>query len=99
MDDLTPEQWLQGLRAIRANYEAQYVQTVVDREVIASAGGLEPPVLKAVLEDKDKGIQILKARLDEIDERLAGASNGAAGLNRAGRRRLVREKAVEPMDA
>ena len=82
-DELTPEQWLQGLRSIRARYEQQWIEAKVDRAVIQSAtDGLPESTKDIVVANKQAEIDLLKARIDEIDERLGGAAEGAAGVNR-----------------
>lgn len=87
---LTPEQWLQGLRSIRANYEEQLVSLVADRDVVESVGGKVELLARIDVQLID-----LDERITEIDERIGSAADGAMGLPRAARRRLKTERERE----
>ena len=102
---LTPEQWLQGLRAARKSWDDQLIQLMVDRDVVDSATEFDKATKAAVLANMDTQILELDARVTEIDERIEGAAKGASGLPRAARRRLQKSvsknsnKEEAPIDA
>lgn len=81
---ISPEQYLQGLRATKAVYEEQLINGLTQRDVIESASLNDT---EEVLRQIDQQILELDARITEIDERLGAAASGAMGLPRAARRR------------
>lgn len=87
-EKLTPEQWLQGLRANRATYQEQLVTLLTDRDVIATSTTMETKHKEDFLSRVDTQLLEVDARITEIDERLEAAGNGAMGLPRTVRRRL-----------
>ena len=94
-EKITPEQWLQGLRAARETWEGQLTQLIVDRDVLEASSTLPVTDREAVIERMETQIIEIDARIEEIDERLNGARDGALGLPRVARRRLAKEKAAK----
>jgi len=75
--NITPEQWLQGLRQNRAAYEEQLVQLVTDRAIVQSSSRFKDKEL--VVARFEEQILEIDARITEIDKRLEAAAKGAMG--------------------
>ena len=89
-DRITPEKWLEGLRAAKKEWEGQLNQLLVDRAILETSTKLRDKEL--ILARQDEVILELDARVTEIEERIEAMAKGATGnLPRAARRRLQKQ--------